>query len=139
MRLSRSRAAYGVLLLLAVSPALARIAAGQPAGPAPITVKGTAFPIPVTGGTYDLYDLVVDFPPGSATPRHYHGGPVVITVITGELTLQRSGGERVVTAGDSFLENPGDVHALVNKGTTGARVAASELIPKGAAETTIVK
>ena len=93
----------------------------------------------IAAGTYDLYAFVVEFPPGSGTPRHIHGGPVVVTVISGELVLQRSVGERILRAGDSVIENPGDVHALINRSATAARIAASELIPKGAAETTIVK
>lgn len=124
--------------ILAVGPVIGAVTANQhPYSPATVTVA--AFPIPVTAGVYDLYEFVVDFPPGSATARHVHGGPVLVTVITGQLVLQRAGGERVVKAGESFLEVPGDVHALVNRSPAPARIGAAELIPKGAAETTVVK
>ncbi len=44
-----------------------------------------------------------------------------------------------VKAGESFTEQPGKIHAVVNKGKTVTRIIASELIPKGAEETTLVK
>jgi len=62
-----------------------------------------------------------------------------VTVISGELVLQRSVGERILKPGESVIENPGDVHALINRSGEAARIAASELIPKGAAETTVVR
>jgi quercetin dioxygenase-like cupin family protein len=128
-------AALVVAITVAGGPGMA-----QTPATAPIATNFVAFPIAVSAGTYDLYAVVVDFPPGSATLRHVHGGPVVVTVITGELVLQRAtGGERVLKSGDSIIENPGDVHALLNRSGASARIAASELIPKCAAETTVVK
>jgi quercetin dioxygenase-like cupin family protein len=62
-----------------------------------------------------------------------------VTVVTGQLMLERAGRERVVKAGESFLETPGDVHALSNRTAVPARISAAELIPEGAAETTVVK
>lgn len=117
----------------------ATVGHGTPS-PATVSVANVAsYPISVTAGDYKLYDFVVDFPPGSVTPRHMHGGPVLVTVMTGQLVLERTGGERTVKAGESFLEVTGDVHALANRGTLPARISAAELIPIGAAETTVVK
>ncbi len=124
-------------LLVAGSTMGAASAAQGP--PSTVVVAPASFPISVTAGAYDLYDFVVDFPPGTVTPRHVHGGPVVVTVIAGELVLQRAGGDRAVKMGESFLEVPGDVHALANRSAVPARIVAAELIPKGAAETTVVK
>jgi quercetin dioxygenase-like cupin family protein len=126
------------LAVLVAGCAIGAVSAGQ-GPPSPATVAAAAFPISVVDGAYDLYNFVVDFPPGSATARHVHGGPVVVTVITGQLVLERANGERVVKAGESFLEVAGDVHALVNRSAIPARIVAAELIPKGAAETTVVK
>lgn len=139
MRLNSLRGASCALAVVAVTASMGTVATGQGAPPTVAVVTSAAFPVAVAAGTYDLYAFVVEFPPGSGTPRHVHGGPVVVTVISGELVLQRSVGERILRAGDSVIENPGDVHALINRSATAARIAASELIPKGAAETTIVK
>jgi len=128
----------GALAVIVAGAAVGAVAVGH-GHPSPTTVSVAAYPVAVTAGAYKLYDFVVDFPPGSVTPRHVHGGPVVVTVITGQLVLERAGGERVVKAGQSFLEVPGDVHALVNRGAIPARISAAELIPAGTAETTVVK
>jgi quercetin dioxygenase-like cupin family protein len=139
MRVRRLRTASCALVLVAVTASIGTVATGQGTLPTVAVVTSAAFPVSVTAGAYDLYAFVVEFPPGSGTPRHIHGGPVVVTVISGELILQRSVGERILRAGESVIENPGDVHALINRSATIARIAASELIPKGAAETTVVK
>ncbi|HLJ58949.1 MAG TPA: cupin domain-containing protein [bacterium] len=138
MRVGRWHVTLCAVAVLVAAPAIGAAPVAQgPRSPATVTVA--AFPISATAGDYDLYDFVVDFPPGSATPRHVHGGPVVVTVVAGQLVLQRAGSERVIKTGESFLEMPGDVHALVNRSTTSARISAAELIPKGAEETTVVK
>ena len=97
------------------------------------------YTVTVKGGTYDLLTFVVDFAPGAGIPKHYHGGHVLGTVLTGELTLQEKNGSRTVKAGQSFTEQPGAIHAVVNMSKTTTRIIASEPIPKGAEETTLVK
>jgi quercetin dioxygenase-like cupin family protein len=139
MRLHFLRSASRLLAVVAITASIGTVATGQGTPMTVAVVTSAAFPIAVAAGTYDLYAFVVEFPPGSGTPRHIHGGPVVVTVISGELVLQRSVGERILRAGESVIENPGDVHALINRSAAAARIAASELIPKGAAETTVVK
>ncbi|TMJ13800.1 MAG: cupin domain-containing protein [Bacillati bacterium ANGP1] len=86
-----------------------------------------------------LGTLAVGFAPGSGVPKHVHGGPVVATVISGELTLQQGGGEKIIKAGESWTEKTGDVHAVVNRSEGVTRVVVSLLLPKGAAATTLVK
>ena len=139
MHVNPLRSASCVLAVVAITASIGAVATGQGTLAAVAVVTSAAFPVAVAAGVYDLYAFVVEFPPGSGTPRHIHGGPVVVTVISGELVLQRSVGERILRAGESVIENPGDVHALINRSAGTARIAASELIPKGAAETTVVK
>jgi quercetin dioxygenase-like cupin family protein len=50
-----------------------------------------------------------------------------------------AGGERVVKAGESWTEKPGDLHAVANRSAGTIRIVATYLIPKGAGRTTIVK
>jgi quercetin dioxygenase-like cupin family protein len=105
----------------------------------PITVSQAKFPLKVQGADYDLLTTIMDFPPGAGVARHFHGGHVQVTVLSGEMTLKEKGAERVVKSGESWTENPGDQHSVVNAGTVIARVAVSMLLPKGAEANTIVK
>ncbi len=112
---------------------------GQMSAPEPVTVALKVFPITVTAGDYELVNQVLDFPPGSIVPKHVHGGPVVVTVISGQLTQVDATGERVVKAGESWKEKTGTEHSVMNKSKKTTRLVASYLIPKGASLITIVK
>jgi quercetin dioxygenase-like cupin family protein len=48
------------------------------------------------------------------------------------MTLKEKGSERIIRSGESWTENPGDMHSVVNTGTTTARVVVNILLPKGA-------
>ena len=114
-------------------------AQSQPATTGPVNVATNKFPITVTAGDYDLVNQVLDFPPGSSVPNHVHGGPVVLSVLSGELTVVDATGDHLVKAGQSATEKSGYVHAAYNRGTAPARVSLSYLVPKGAALTTMSK
>ncbi len=103
----------------------------QSGGPRPVIAHQAKYPITVEGKEYDLLTLIIDFPNGAGFPEHYHGGNVVATVLSGEITLKEKGAERVVKTGEIWTEAPGAVHSVVNKGAP-ARVAVSILLPKGA-------
>ena len=107
--------------------------------PAPVNVVLKAFPITVAAGDYELVNQVLDFPPGSGVPLHVHGGPVVVTIVSGELVTVDNAGQRTLKAGDSLTEASGDRHSVVNRTSAITRVVASYLIPKGAARTTLVQ
>ena len=107
-------------------------------GPGPVIAHQAKYSITVEGKEYDLLTLIIDFPNGAGFPEHYHGGNVVATVLSGEITLKEKGTERVVKTGESWTEAPGAVHSVVNKGAP-ARVAVSILLPKGAEMQTPVK
>jgi quercetin dioxygenase-like cupin family protein len=125
--------------ILSVSVATASEMAVQPAPPGPAVVYQAKFPITVQGGEYDLLTIIMDFPSGAGVPRHMHGGFVLVTVLSGEMTLKEKGGEVVKKTGESWTEKAGDEHAVVNAGTMPVRVAISMLLPKGSEATTILK
>ena len=127
------------LICALLIPGIVTVAKAQTDTPAPVNIVLQSFPITVAAGDYELINQVLDLPGGSGVPNHMHGGPVVVTVITGEVTLVEAGSERVVKSGESWTESVGYVHAIANRGTSTARVVASYLIPKGAARTTIIK
>jgi quercetin dioxygenase-like cupin family protein len=68
---------------------------------APVNIVLQSFPITVAAGDYELISQVLDLPAGSGIPNHMHGGPVAVTVITGEVTLIEVGSERLVKSGES--------------------------------------
>ena len=135
MRPNRLAAIICALLI----PGMVTAATTQTDTPAPVNIVLQSFPITVAAGDYELINQVLDLPAGSSVPNHMHGGPVVVTVIAGEVTLMEAGREQVVKSGESWTESVGYVHAIANRGTSTARVVASYLIPKGAARTTIIK
>ena len=129
-----SRVALVALIVLAAAGVVSYAAAPGP------TIAGTAkFPITVQAGDYDLIAQVIDLPPGGMVPKHTHGGPVVVQVVSGQITLTDATGSKTVKAGGMFTENPGTVHSAANTGSVPARVAVSYLIPKGAEVITWVK
>ena len=129
-----------VIGLFIVSMAMAQEKASQTtAAPGPTTEYQVKFPVTLQGGEYDLQTVIIDFPQGAGMPKHMHGGYVLVTVLHGEMTLKDKGGERIIKAGNSWTENPGDQHSVVNSGAAPARVLVNMLLPKGAEFTTIIK
>src|SRR5574337_1037358 len=112
---------------------------GQAAAPGPVVVHMAKFPITVGKNEYDLLTIIQDFAEGTGVANHKHGGHVLVTVLSGEMTLRERGAERIIKTGESWTERPGDVHSVVNAGTSTARVAISILLPKGAEVTTMIK
>jgi quercetin dioxygenase-like cupin family protein len=111
--------------------------AGQPAPATPNkTLYSFTLDSPSISGAYSLVQQVLVFAPGSQTLRHRHGGPGVITVIEGQVTLNRDGIEKTYSIGDSFSETPGQTLQAFNRGTAESIVVASYLLPDGAQLTT---
>lgn len=110
--------------------------------PAPALLNKTMFSstlnTPIITGGYSLVQQVLDFAPGSQTPQHQHGGPGLITVVQGQLTVSRDGLVRTFNAGDSFVELPGQTLQASNRGSSDVVVAATFLLPDGAQLTTNV-
>jgi quercetin dioxygenase-like cupin family protein len=59
--------------------------------------------------------------PGGSSGWHSHPGGAIIVVKTGTLTVDRALGSQcqttVYSAGDAFIERPGEVDQVVNTGT----------------------
>jgi quercetin dioxygenase-like cupin family protein len=139
MKITKQFLFVAFVAILSVSVAMAAEMAAQPAPPGPAVVYQAKFPIAVQGGEYDLLTIIMDFPSGAGVPRHIHGGSVLVTVLSGEITLKEKGAEVIKKTGESWTEKAGDEHAVVNAGSATVRVAISMLLPKGAEATTIVK
>jgi len=125
--------------VLWVTGAMADDKAGPPSMLGPTVVSQAKFPLTIQGAEYDLLTIVLDLASGAGVPKHVHGGSVLVTVLSGEITLKEKGAEVVKKAGESWIEKPGDEHSVINAGTATVRVVVSMLLPKGAEATTLVK
>jgi len=76
------------------------------AAPSPVVVDYATYPLTVGDAQYDLITIVQDFPAGAGIAAHQHGGNLLVTVITGALTLHESGGDRVIRQGRASRKAP---------------------------------
>lgn len=124
------------LLLAACVPPPPPVAAPA-ASPAMAAEAAAAVAIAELTGEFELVQLIVDFPPGTWTPAHTHGGMLLVTVLRGEQTVRDAQGvEKVYKAGESFTETPGEYLEIGNVGQDLVTVSAAALLPKGAALST---
>jgi quercetin dioxygenase-like cupin family protein len=104
--------------------------------PAPTGLSQVALPLALQPESASLLNVILDIPSGSGFPSHTHGGPLVVTVLEGEITLTEGGTSKTFRAGESWTEMPGDVHSAVNTTPSTTRVALAALLPDGAELTT---
>ena len=70
-------------------------------------------------GTPKLILAQVILPKGGQLPMHTHPAPLIVHVMSGELTSERPSGEKAVyKAGDTFVEAPNSPHKVTNTGQT---------------------
>ena len=128
-----------LILLVFASVSIAHEKAEPTPLQAPVTAVQAKAPVTLQAGDYELVSLIFEFAPGAGVPRHMHGGKVLVLVLSGEMTLREKGRERVIKTGESWTEDPGREHSVVNAVNTTARVAVNMILPKGAEATTIIK
>lgn len=119
------------------------LAIANPAAPSPTVVSYSRYPVMPGGSAYDIgdsdYDLVTvveDFPAGTGLGIDQRRGFLLLTVMSGVMTLNENGVDRLISAGQSWTERPGNLHSVVNKGLEPARIVVSAWLPKGAEITT---
>jgi quercetin dioxygenase-like cupin family protein len=73
-----------------------------------------AQPLPgFTGREKEGSVALVEFPPGASSAAHRHNAHVFVYVLEGSLIMQVKGGQQVtLKAGDTFYENPDDIHVV---------------------------
>jgi quercetin dioxygenase-like cupin family protein len=88
-----------------------------------------------TKGSSDLYVLENRIVPGGSFGWHSHPGPSLVIVKSGALTLylgaDASCSPHVVTAGNGFVDNGGDIHLVRNEGSVETVVIVTSLVPQG--------
>jgi quercetin dioxygenase-like cupin family protein len=65
----------------------------------------------VSGNEALMY--TVDFPPGYSSPVHRHNAQVFLYVLEGSIVTQVKGGKEItLTPGQSYYEDPNDIHTV---------------------------
>ncbi|AFZ66853.1 cupin domain-containing protein [Deinococcus peraridilitoris] len=104
--------------------------------PGPTTVARSNFDLASLPSSFNLHQLVMEFPANSFTPEHTHGGVGFVTVLSGQMLVRDKNGEKTFKTGETWREMPGEYAVVGNAGTTPARVAVTFLVPAGSALTT---
>jgi quercetin dioxygenase-like cupin family protein len=61
----------------------------------------------------EMLMITVTYPPGGADPIHRHDAHAFVYVLEGSIVMQVRGGKEVtLTPGQTFYEDPGDVHTV---------------------------
>lgn len=124
------------ILVATLMPAGYAFGQNLPPGPTPVSQARLA--IPSMTGEFELVNIILDFAPGAFAPIHTHGGPGLVTVLTGEMSNTVEGKpEQIIKTGENWAELPGEYALVGNKGTTNARVSFAVVLPKGEALTTV--
>lgn len=87
---------------------------------------------------FEVIQQVIDLVPGAQSPVHMHGGPELVLVLEGEVTLvlEEDGSETVYGAGETF-SLPADTFLQVrNNSDQNATLIVTFLLPEGATLTT---
>ena len=64
---------------------------------------------------------LVEFPPGTSSAAHRHNAHVFVYVLEGSIVMQVKGGQQVtLKAGDTYYENPDDIHVVSKNVSTTA-------------------
>jgi quercetin dioxygenase-like cupin family protein len=89
------------------------------------------------GNTLSFMKVVI--PPGGSEGRHFHSGPLIVSVVSGAFTLDYEGKPTITyKAGQTFYVESGKQHEGHNIGTVDAVGYAAFVTPKGAPITTQV-
>ena len=87
---------------------------------------------------FEAIQIILEYDPGARSPLHTHGGPGLVTVISGEwsVQLEETGEELVFGPGESFYEEVGAVFSAGNGSQEQTRLAVLFLLPEGVELTT---
>jgi quercetin dioxygenase-like cupin family protein len=104
-------------LRILIAAAIIPLATGQVSIALAQTTKVTplmAQPLPgFAGPEKEGTVALVEFPPGTSSAAHRHNAHVFVYVLEGSIVMQVKGGQQVtLKAGDTYYENPDDIHVV---------------------------
>jgi quercetin dioxygenase-like cupin family protein len=102
--------------------------------------RGTIAYVESFKGPGDVVFQKLTLPPGDHTIGwHYHNGEVVAVVSSGTLTEETPcGGTDTISAGQGFLEHPGEIHRVYNEGADPVVIYLTNMAPLGVPRTVFV-
>ncbi len=110
----------GVITAVTLSPGWATLPAGLTNTPLGLGINTSDGTIPLKAGT-DVAMAQITVDPGGSSGWHSHPGGAIIVVKQGSLTVYGSVGSNCettrYTAGQAFIERPGEVDQVINTGT----------------------
>lgn len=108
----------GAALLLGIASVSQAQTAGQAHDPEAKVTPLMTRALPEFPGKEALM-LKVEYAPGGASAIHRHDAHVLVYVIEGEVVMGVKGGkEHTVRAGETFSEQPGDIHTVSRNPST---------------------
>jgi quercetin dioxygenase-like cupin family protein len=129
---------FAILSVVAFALVGTPLSGAQELPPGVRTVMESNFGPTASPDQFQVIQLVVELPPGTATPPHIHGGPAYVTVLEGEAIYWEVDQEGRYGAGTMWIENPGVPGTVINAGDIPVRLFVTFLLPLGAPLTTIV-
>ena len=112
--------------------AQALISSAQPAGGRKIVFEHDLPDLSLKD--WSVTTVEVSYPPGESSAAHRHPGITIAYVLEGEIRSKVGNDpEQTYTAGQMFLETPGQLHAVSRNAsaTKPAKLLAVMLVPKG--------
>ena len=108
----------GAALLLGLASASSAQTAGEAQDPAAKVTPLMTRDLPEFPGKEALM-LTVEYAPGGSSAIHRHDAHVLVYVIEGEVVMGVKGGsETTIRAGETFSEQPGDIHTVSRNPST---------------------
>jgi quercetin dioxygenase-like cupin family protein len=90
------------------------VLAGEPGKVAPLLTQ----PLPDLPGR-EVTMITVSYPPGGSDVTHRHNADTFVYVLEGSIIMQVKGGKEVTLhPGDTFYENPKDIHLVGRNAST---------------------
>lgn len=131
---------FGVALLLLAAnaaPGAATLSSGSSTATLARGTNVSDGTIPLQEGT-DIVVSQITIQPGGSSGWHMHPGGAIVVVQQGEVTTYRADGSQcdptTYTAGQAFIERPGQVHDAVNTGSvTYVALVTFPRVPQGGA------
>lgn len=103
----------------------------RPGAPPSRIVYGASTEVINVSGPVDLYETWLEWPPGARGAAHFHPGVKLGIVTEGQLTITTATGTTTVSAGESFVNGVGEIHAIANATSEKASVLQTYLIASG--------
>jgi quercetin dioxygenase-like cupin family protein len=110
----------GVMMLVTLAPSEATLPSGLTNIPLALGTNTSDGTIPLKAGT-NVAMAQITVIPGGSSGWHSHPGGAIVVVQQGSLTVYESVGDRceiaTYSAGQAFVERPGEVDQVINRGT----------------------